>query len=82
MLDVAVEREAEGDLCLHDIGQGLPLRAGKFDGAISISAIQWLCNAVGHWWCSPPPLPLCSKLGRCVVYSDSQSDAMGGTLWI
>lgn len=47
MLDVAVEREAEGDLCLHDIGQGLPLRAGKFDGAISISAIQWLCNAVG-----------------------------------
>ena len=47
MLNVALEREAEGDLCLHDIGQGLPLRAGKFDGAISISAIQWLCNAVG-----------------------------------
>ncbi|KAK9864912.1 hypothetical protein WJX84_004821 [Apatococcus fuscideae] len=45
MLNVALEREAEGDLCLHDIGQGLPLRAGKFDGAISISAIQWLCNA-------------------------------------
>lgn len=46
MLDVAVDREIEGDLCLHDLGQGLPLRAGAFDGAISISAIQWLCNAV------------------------------------
>lgn len=46
MLDVASEREVEGDLCLHDMGQGLPLRAGVFDGAISISAIQWLCNAV------------------------------------
>lgn len=30
---------------LLDIGQGLPLRTGVFDGAISISAIQWLCNA-------------------------------------
>lgn len=47
MLDIAREREVEGDLCLQDLGQGLPLRAGIFDGAISISAIQWLCNAVG-----------------------------------
>jgi len=46
MLDVAVEREVEGDLCLHDLGTGLPLRSGTFDGAISISAVQWLCNAV------------------------------------
>ena len=46
MLDVATDREVEGDLCLHDLGQGMPLRAGVFDGAISISAIQWLCNAV------------------------------------
>lgn len=45
MLDVAREREVEGDVCLHDLGQGLPLRPGCFDGAISISAIQWLCNA-------------------------------------
>jgi len=30
---------------LGDLGQGLPFRAGSFDGAISISAIQWLCNA-------------------------------------
>ena len=46
MLDVAREREVEGDLCLHDLGHGLPLRPGTFDGAISISAVQWLCNAV------------------------------------
>ena len=45
MLDVAVEREVEGDVCLHDMGHGLPLRPGTFDGAISISAVQWLCNA-------------------------------------
>lgn len=46
MLDVAQEREVEGDLCLHDLGDGLPFRTGTFDGAISISAVQWLCNAV------------------------------------
>ena len=45
MLEVATEREVEGDLCLHDLGHGLPLRPGAFDGAISISAVQWLCNA-------------------------------------
>ena len=46
MLDVALDREVEGDLCVGDLGQGLPFRAGTFDGAISISAVQWLCNAV------------------------------------
>ncbi|KXZ47612.1 hypothetical protein GPECTOR_34g771 [Gonium pectorale] len=45
MLDVAVEREVDGDLVLGDLGHGLPLRPGSFDGAISISAVQWLCNA-------------------------------------
>ncbi|ERN10002.1 hypothetical protein AMTR_s00013p00229960 [Amborella trichopoda] len=45
MLDIALEREAEGDLILSDIGQGLGLRPGCIDGAISISAVQWLCNA-------------------------------------
>ncbi|KAK4257714.1 hypothetical protein QN277_007271 [Acacia crassicarpa] len=45
MLDVALEREAEGDLLLGDMGQGLGLRPGVIDGAISISAVQWLCNA-------------------------------------
>lgn len=45
MLDVALEREAEGDLVLADMGQGLGIRPGVLDGAISISAVQWLCNA-------------------------------------
>lgn len=48
MLDVASEREVEGDLCVHDLGHGLPLRPGSFDGAVSISAVQWLCNAVSR----------------------------------
>ncbi|CAH8338169.1 unnamed protein product [Eruca vesicaria subsp. sativa] len=69
MLNVAMEREVEGDLLLGDMGQvclsffniycgwwifcnryihylqGLGLRTGVIDGVISISAIQWLCNA-------------------------------------
>ena len=45
MLDIALQREVEGDLLLADIGQGVPFRASSFDAAISISAIQWLCNA-------------------------------------
>ncbi|EEY16280.1 bud site selection protein [Verticillium alfalfae VaMs.102] len=45
MLDIALQRDVEGDLMLADIGQGVPFRAGSFDAAISISAIQWLCNA-------------------------------------
>ena len=43
--DVAREREVDGDLLESDLGDGLPFRAGAFDGAISISALQWLCNA-------------------------------------
>ena len=43
--DVAREREVDGDVMMTDLGQGLPFRAGAFDGAISISALQWLCNA-------------------------------------
>ncbi|KAL9595082.1 MAG: hypothetical protein Q9219_006656 [cf. Caloplaca sp. 3 TL-2023] len=45
MLDIALQRDVEGDLILSDIGQGVPFRPGSFDAAISISAIQWLCNA-------------------------------------
>lgn len=44
MLEVAHEREVDGDLVLCDMGSGLKLRPGTFDGAISISALQWLCN--------------------------------------
>jgi len=45
MIKVAKENEAEGDLMIVDIGQGLSFRPGTFDYAISISVIQWLCNA-------------------------------------
>ena len=50
MLDIARERESEaGDVLCADMGQSLPFRAGSFDGAISISALQWLCNADKSW---------------------------------
>lgn len=42
---MALEKEVEGDLLLHDMGDGLPWRHGTFDGVVSISAVQWLCNA-------------------------------------
>ncbi|KAL5265721.1 hypothetical protein ACHWQZ_G006433 [Mnemiopsis leidyi] len=45
MLEIAVERETDGDVILSDIGEGVPFRAGSFDGVISISVLQWLCNA-------------------------------------
>lgn len=44
MLKIAVDREVSGDLVLSDMGHGVPFKAGTFDGAISISALQWLCN--------------------------------------
>jgi len=43
--EIANERGVEGDLILNDMGQGIPFKAGTFDGAVSISALQWLCNA-------------------------------------
>jgi 18S rRNA (guanine1575-N7)-methyltransferase len=45
MLANALDREVEGDMFLADIGNGIPFRAGSFDCAISISVVQWLCNA-------------------------------------
>jgi len=45
MLSVALEHDVSGDLFLADAGQGVPFRPGTFDACISISAIQWLCNA-------------------------------------
>ena len=50
MITVASERRHEGDLedlqiIRSDLGDGLPFKPGSFDGAISISALQWLCNA-------------------------------------
>ena len=37
--------EVDEDLILADMGSGLPFTPGVFDGAISISALQWLCHA-------------------------------------
>jgi 18S rRNA (guanine1575-N7)-methyltransferase len=45
MLSIATERDNEGDVMALDMGHGLPFRPGSLDGAISISAVQWLCNA-------------------------------------
>ena len=46
MLGVAAKNdENEGDLILSDMGHGFGFRPGTFDGAISISALQWLCTA-------------------------------------
>lgn len=45
MLDEAYERDVSGDLMEADMGIGVPFRMGCFDGAVSVSAIQWLCNA-------------------------------------
>lgn len=39
MLDVASEREVEGDVLHADMGHGFGFRPGTFDGAISISAL-------------------------------------------
>ena len=55
IIEVALEREVEGDLFLQDIGQGFGFRPGSFDGAISISVLQWLLNAeTSHPTSSPP----------------------------
>ena len=45
MLRVAQRRGVGGDLVHRDMGGGVPFRQGVFDGAISISAVQWLCYA-------------------------------------
>lgn len=50
MISVAKERKKDADLedlqiIQSDLGDGLPFRPGSFDAAISISALQWLCNA-------------------------------------
>ena len=42
---MAAVAEAEGAVALVDFAQGLPFRTEAFDGCVSISAVQWLCNA-------------------------------------
>ncbi|KAK2197927.1 bifunctional 18S rRNA (guanine(1575)-N(7))-methyltransferase Bud23-like/S-adenosyl-L-methionine-dependent methyltransferase superfamily/Methyltransferase type 11 [Babesia duncani] len=47
MLDEALENGAneQGDMILADMGETFNFRPHSFDGAISISALQWLCVA-------------------------------------
>lgn len=45
MLEVALDGETEGDLLQADAGLGIALRTGVLDGAVSVSALQWLCSA-------------------------------------
>lgn len=47
MLRLAAARQpgCRGRIAQSDFCQGLPLRAGCLDGAISVSAVQWLCAA-------------------------------------
>jgi 18S rRNA (guanine1575-N7)-methyltransferase len=45
MLGVAVQREVEGDLVEADMGDGMFFQPGVFDGCVSISALQWLCQS-------------------------------------
>ena len=47
MLEVASTREEVegGDLIHSDMGHGFGFRPGTFDGAVSVSALQWLCSA-------------------------------------
>lgn len=33
-VDAALDREAQGDLLLGDMGQGIPFKPGSFDGCI------------------------------------------------
>eukprot|EP01130_Rhizamoeba_saxonica_P005111 TRINITY_DN2050_c0_g1_i2.p1 TRINITY_DN2050_c0_g1~~TRINITY_DN2050_c0_g1_i2.p1 ORF type:complete len:253 (-),score=67.64 TRINITY_DN2050_c0_g1_i2:76-834(-) len=50
MLEVEKERgSSSGDTLEWDMGDGLSFRPGLFDGVISISALQWLCNADKSW---------------------------------
>ena len=35
---------SKGLVCKSDMAQGIPLRPDSLDGAISISAVQWLCH--------------------------------------
>jgi 18S rRNA (guanine1575-N7)-methyltransferase len=42
--EIGAHRKVKGDTMLVDMGQGIPYKTASFDGAISISALQWLCN--------------------------------------
>ena len=39
-----INRPFAAEVVVNDMGDGVPFRPGVFDGAVSISAVQWLCN--------------------------------------
>ena len=45
MLAVARKRDPSSEHIQVDMGQGFSFKPGVFDGAISVSALQWLCVA-------------------------------------
>merc|ERR1719263_1490625 len=45
MIQLCQTRNISGDLFHSDLGQGLYFRNCTFDGAISISTIQWFCKS-------------------------------------
>lgn len=68
MLQLAAsEGGCAGRLALSDFGQGLPLRPGCLDGAISISAVQWLCSSSGQAGLPPAMLRFSAALHSCLA---------------
>jgi len=68
---------------LSDLGHGIPFRAGSFDGAISISALQWLCNADKSYHKPSKRLyqffsTLFSALVRLILFYYTLSEAWSG----
>ncbi|RZC66788.1 hypothetical protein C5167_010478 [Papaver somniferum] len=53
-IDVALEREVDGDLLLSDMGQDLGFMDGVINGAISISAVQFLMGGGGSFSAGGP----------------------------
>ena len=53
MLEIAVEREVEGDVLLGDMGQGFGFRAGMFDGAIRYVWVE--DSPIPAWFPSATP---------------------------
>ena len=67
MLNISASKEeCAGGLWQVDIGQGWKMRAGVFDGAISISTIQWLCVASKK---SDNPFKRCCKFFQSLYES-------------
>ncbi|KAH1118970.1 hypothetical protein GLYMA_17G179900v4 [Glycine max] len=62
MLNVAVEREIEGDLLLGDMGQGLGICPEVMDGAINISVVQALQTVGNSLNFNPSKLTLSNRL--------------------